>query len=100
MHALSLPTWIIHIASVVEWMFAIWLAWIYAEVSQNFAWRGLSIAMLPALVSAIAVCTWHFFDNDPSWGWLGVVQAIMTLLGNCALMLAAWKLWRQSLWAR
>lgn len=96
MHALSIPTWIIHILSVFEWMIAIGLVWIYADISQNRAWKGLSIAMLPALVSAICVCTWHFFDNDPSLAWLGMAQATMTLLGNCALMLAAWWLWRQS----
>lgn len=97
MHALSIPTWIIHIASVLEWITAIGLVWIYADVSQNRIWKGFSLAMLPALVSAICVCTWHFFDNAASLAWLGTVQAIMTLLGNCALMVAAWWLWRGSL---
>ncbi|MCC3445573.1 MAG: DUF2499 domain-containing protein, partial [Microcoleus sp. PH2017_03_ELD_O_A] len=27
MHALSIPTWIIHVSSVVEWIAAIWLIW-------------------------------------------------------------------------
>lgn len=96
MHALSIPTWIIHILSVFEWMVAIGLVWIYADVSQNHAWKGVSIAMLPALVSAICVCTWHWFDNDPALAWLGMVQATMTCLGNCTLALAAWWLWRRS----
>ena len=96
MHALSIPTWIIHILSVTEWIVAIWLVWTYAKVSQNPVWKGFSIAMLPALVSAICVCTWHFYDNDPSLAWLGTFQALMTLLGNCTLMLAAWFLWKQS----
>lgn len=95
MHALSIPTWIIHVLSVFEWLVAIWLVWIYADVSQNRAWKGLSIAMLPALISALCVCTWHFFDNAPSLAWLGVMQAILTFLGNCALMLAAVWLWKQ-----
>lgn len=100
MHALSIPTWIIHILSVTEWIVAIWLVWSYARVSQNQVWRGFAIAMLPALVSAICVCTWHFYDNDPSLAWLGNIQAAMTLLGNCTLMLAAWFLWRQSVQVR
>ena len=79
---------------------AIWLVWSYARVSQNQVWRGFAIAMLPALVSAICVCTWHFYDNDPSLAWLGNIQAAMTLLGNCTLMLAAWFLWRQSVQVR
>ncbi|XGV96641.1 MAG: DUF2499 domain-containing protein [Leptolyngbya sp. BL-A-14] len=96
MHALSLPTWIIHIASVMEWASALVLVWRYASVCHNPAWRGLAIAMLPALLSAIAVCVWHFFDNTPSLAWLGMVQAILTFVGNCTLMLAAWWLWRRS----
>lgn len=96
MHALSIPTWMIHIASVTEWIIAIWLVWTYADVSQNPIWRSFSIAMLPALMSAIAVCTWHWFDNAPSLSWLSIVQASMTLLGNCALMLVAWLLWKRS----
>lgn len=100
MHALSIPTWIIHILSVTEWIVAIWLVWTYAKVSQNPVWKGFAIAMLPALVSAICVCTWHFYDNDPSLDWLGTVQALMTLLGNCTLMLAAWFLWKQSVQVR
>ena len=100
MHALSIPTWIIHILSVTEWIVAIWLVWIYAKVSQNPVWRGFAIAMLPALVSAICVCTWHFYDNDPSLVWLGTIQATMTLLGNCTLMVAAWFLWKQSVQSR
>jgi hypothetical protein len=96
MHALSIPTWIIHILSVTEWIVAIWLVWTYAKVSHNPVWKGFAIAMLPALVSAICVCTWHFYDNDSSLEWLGLFQAVMTLLGNCMLMFAAWFLWKQS----
>jgi Protein of unknown function (DUF2499) len=96
MHVLSIPTWIIHILSVFEWMVAIWLVWTYANVNQSRVWQGMAIAMVPALVSAICVCTWHFFDNSPSLAWLGMAQAIMTLLGNSALMVAAWWLWRHS----
>ncbi|MBI4781721.1 MAG: DUF2499 domain-containing protein [Oscillatoriophycideae cyanobacterium NC_groundwater_1537_Pr4_S-0.65um_50_18] len=97
MHALSIPTWIIHLLSVFEWTAAIWLVWIYADVSQNRIWKGFAMAMLPALASAICVCTWHFFDNNPSLAWLGIVQATMTLIGNCTLMIAAWLLWQRSL---
>lgn len=96
MHALSIPTWIIHISSVVEWVAALWLIWTYGEVSQNRAWWGLSIAMLPALVSAMCACTWHFFDNAASLEWLVTLQASMTVVGNCTQMAAAWWLWRSA----
>jgi hypothetical protein len=96
MHALSIPTWIVHFLSVTEWLVAIGLVWNYATVSENPLWRGFAVAMIPALISAICVCTWHWFDNAPSLAWLGTLQAFMTLLGNCALMVAAWTLWQQS----
>lgn len=96
MHALSIPTWIIHVSSVIEWIAAIWLIWIYGEVSRNPAWRTLSLAMLPALLSAMCACTWHLFDNTPALEWLVTLQAFMTLLGNCTLCAAAWWIWRSS----
>ena len=96
MHALSIPTWIIHISSVLEWMAAIWLIWTYAEVSQNRAWRSLSLGMLPALVSAMCACTWHFFDNLAALEWLVTLQAAMTVAGNFTLCAAGWWIWRSS----
>jgi len=93
MHALSIPTWIIHISSVLEWITAIWLIWSYGTVTQNLAWRTLAIAMLPALISAMCACTWHFFDNAKSLEWLVLLQAATTAIGNCTLCLAAWWIW-------
>src|SRR4028119_1991309 len=96
MHALSIPTWIIHISSVIEWIVAIWLIWTYGEVSRNRAWRALSLAMLPALVSAMCACTWHYFDNPESLEWLVNLQAAMTLVGNFTLWAAAVLIWRSN----
>ena len=96
MHVLSIPTWIIHVSSVIEWGMAIWLIWIYGEVTRNRAWWAVSLAMLPALVSAMCACTWHFFDNTESLEWLVTLQATMTLVGNFTLLAASWWLWRSS----
>lgn len=95
MHALSIPTWIIHVSSVIEWIMAIWLIWTYSEVSQNPTWRWFSLAMLPALVGAMCACTWHFFDNPVELEWLVTLQASMTVLGNTTLCGAAALLWSQ-----
>jgi hypothetical protein len=95
MHVLSIPTWIIHISSVIEWMTAIWLIWLYAEASGNLAWRSLSFGMLPALVSAMCACTWHFFDNTTDLEWLVTLQAGMTFVGNTTMCLAAWQISRE-----
>ena len=90
MYALSIPTWIVHISSVIEWIAAIWFIWRYGEVTRDRTWWALSFAMLPALVSAMCACTWHFFDNAESLEWLVTVQAAMTVTGNFTLCLAAW----------
>jgi hypothetical protein len=97
MHVLSLPTWWIHIASVVEWIAAIFLVWQFAEVSGRRQWRWLAWAMLPALCGGMCAITWHLFDNDPTLSWIVTLQASMTLLGNCTLALAAYGIWRANL---
>jgi len=97
MHVLSIPTWMIHISSVVEWIIAIWLIWTFAAVTRNPSWRSLSFGMLPSLISAMCACTWHFYDNAPELSWLVTLQAAMTLIGNITLCMAAWWIWRGSL---
>jgi hypothetical protein len=95
MHALSLPTWWIHITSVLEWMVAMLAIQQVGIRRQEGGWRWLSLAMLPALVSAMAACTWHLFDNSPDLQGLVVLQAGLTTLGNGTLALAAWNLLRR-----
>ncbi|MCP9941130.1 DUF2499 domain-containing protein [Cyanobium sp. ATX 6E8] len=95
MHALSLPTWWIHVASVLEWVVAMVAIQRLGVARREGGWRWLSLAMLPALVSAMAACTWHLFDNSPTLQGLVVLQAGLTTLGNGTLALAAWNLVRQ-----
>jgi hypothetical protein len=52
------------------------------------------MGMLPALVSAMCACTWHYFDNPKSLEWLVTLQASMTVLGNVTLLVAGWLIWR------
>jgi hypothetical protein len=94
MHVLSIPTWVIHISSVIEWIAAIVLIWQFAELTQRPAWRSLAWGMLPALISAMCACTWHFYDNAVRLQWLVTLQATTTLIGNCTMMAAAWWIWR------
>lgn len=96
MNALSIPTWMVHVSSVIEWMAAMWFIWTYGEVTGDRTWRALSYGMLPALVSAMCACTWHFFDNALSLSWLVTVQAAMTVVGNCTMCAAGWWIWRSS----
>jgi len=85
MHALSLGTWWIHVASVIEWSIAIVLI-------HRRGLTGLALAMLPALISAMAACTWHLYDNSEVLRPLVTLQAALTFGGNVALAWAAWQL--------
>ena len=85
MHALSLGTWWIHVASVIEWSIAIVLI-------HRRGLTGLTLAMLPALISAMAACTWHLYDNSEVLRPLVTLQAALTFGGNVALAWAAWQL--------
>lgn len=96
MHALSIPTWIVHVSSVLEWAAAIYYIWQYGEATGDRSWHNLSFAMLPALVSAMCACTWHFFDNSSSLEWLVILQASMTVVGNVTVCIAAWGIWKSS----
>jgi uncharacterized membrane protein len=94
MHALSLPTWWIHVASVVEWVLAMLAIQAWGLQRREREWHWLALAMVPALISAMAACTWHLFDNSALLQGLVVLQAGCTLLGNSTMALAAWMLWR------
>ena len=94
MHALSLGTWWIHVASVLEWIVAIVLVQRLATQQREPSLNWLALAMTPALISAMAACTWHWFDNAEALRFLVVLQAACTVLGNSTLALAAWNLRR------
>ena len=96
MHALSLPTWWIHITSVLEWALAMLLVQRWGQRRGEPIWSWLALAMVPALVSAMCACTWHLFDNPDGLRGLVVLQAGTTLLGNIALAAVAYVIWRQS----
>ena len=96
MHALSLPTWWIHVASVLEWGLAMLAIQRWGQQRGEPEWTWLALAMAPALVSAMAACTWHLFDNAEALDGLVVLQAGCTLMGNATLALAAWNLNRRA----
>ena len=97
MHALSFGTWWIHVASVFEWLLAMVLIAQHGSRHSRMSMIWLSAAMIPALISAMAACTWHLYDNSESLRWLVTLQAGSTLLGNITLAIAAWNLQRKSM---
>jgi hypothetical protein len=73
-NALSIPTWAIHVSSLVEWLVAMGLVWQYADVCGNPKWKGLTWGMLPLHTSGICACTYHFFYNSEGVEWLVALQ--------------------------
>ncbi|XP_073012392.1 uncharacterized protein [Typha latifolia] len=95
-NALSLPTWVIHVSSVVEWMAAMALVWEYGEKSGFRAWKGLSWGMVPLLGGAMCACTWHFFYNSESLEILVALQGALTVIGNMTMCIAAFRIFKAS----
>ncbi|CAI0413992.1 unnamed protein product [Linum tenue] len=95
-NALSLPTWAVHVSSVVEWVTAMALVWQYGEKSGFETWKGLSWGMVPLLGGALCACTWHFFYNAESLEVLVALQAALTVIGNATMAIAAFRIFRES----
>ncbi|KAL1496266.1 hypothetical protein AB1Y20_016229 [Prymnesium parvum] len=91
-NALSLPTWVIHLSSLLEWLVAMGLVWRIGIASGNPRWKGLTWAMIPSHSSGVCACVYHFFYNAESLQFIVLMQAALTLLGNCTLAYAAWRL--------
>lgn len=94
LNALSFPTWVIHLSSLIEWLVAMGLVWRYANVVNNQTWKGLTWGMLPLHTSGICACTYHFFYNDPSLNVLVAIQAALTCVGNATMAAAAYRISR------
>ena len=94
MHELSFGTWLIHISSVIEWIFAIFVVNKISTYKNNSLFYWLSIAMVPNLIGAMCAITWHIYDNQDILYGLVTLQGIFTLIGNSTLALAAIKIFR------
>ena len=97
-NGLSIPTWIIHFSSVIEYLIAMDLVWKYAEVTGNEKWKGMTYGMLPLHASGVCACTYHFFYNPSSLQFLVTMQAGFTLLGNLTCAIAAFRIARANGW--
>ena len=94
MHELSFGTWLIHISSVIEWIFAILVINKISKYQKYNLFFWLSLAMIPNLIGAMCAITWHIYENQESLYGLVSLQGIFTLIGNSTLALAAIKIFR------
>ncbi len=91
-NALSLPTWVIHVSSLIEWLVAMGLIWEYADATGNQKYKGLTWGMVPCHASGIAACTFHLFYNSPALNSVVATQAGLTVLGNTTIAIAAYRI--------
>eukprot|EP00873_Tetraselmis_striata_P014520 jgi/Tetstr1/434784/TSEL_023834.t2 len=88
-NALSVPTWSVHVLSILEWSVAMALVWQYAGVAGRPAWKGLAWGMLPLHGSGLCAVVFHLWYNSPGLDWLISLQAFLTLAGNTTCWIAA-----------
>lgn len=94
LNALSFPTWMVHVSSLIEWLAAMVLVWRYAAVSGIEQWKGLTWGMLPLHTSGLCACTFHIFYNSPELSSLVAVQAALTVFGNTTMAYATYRIWQ------
>ena len=89
MHELSFGTWLIHISSVIEWIFAILVINKISTYKKYNLFFWLCLAMVQNLIGAMCAITWHIYDNQENLYGLVSLQGIFTFIGNSTLALAA-----------
>ena len=95
MHELSFGTWFIHISSVIEWIYAIFIIKKISNFKSFGIFYWFSLAMIPNLVGAMCAITWHIFDNQTGLYGLVTLQGIFTFIGNSTLALAAFAIYKK-----
>lgn len=95
-NALSVPCWLIHTTSLIEWLAAMTYVWKWADVSGNPRWRGLVWAMIPLHSSGLCAVTYHVLYN--SVYALLPLQAALTAVGNTCCAYAAWRVAAEGGW--
>ena len=96
MHELSFGTWLIHISSVIEWIFAIFVINKISKFKNYNLFFLLSIAMVPNLIGAMCAITWHIYDNNDMLYGLVTLQGIFTFIGNSTLALASFTIFNKT----
>tara|TARA_Y100000746_G_C15140549_1_gene300639 strand:- start:7 stop:309 length:303 start_codon:yes stop_codon:yes gene_type:complete len=96
LHELSFGTWLIHIGSVVEWIYAIFIINKISFFKNLNTYYWLSLAMIPNLIGAMCAITWHIFDNQTALYGLVTLQGIFTFIGNATLALATFAIYKST----
>ena len=97
MHELSFGTWLIHISSVIEWIFAIFTINKISTFEKYKLYFWFSLAMIPNLIGAMCAITWHIYDNQAALYGLVTLQGIFTFMGNTTLAIATFAIYKKTM---
>jgi hypothetical protein len=87
---LSLPTWIIHISSMIEWGVAAALLFQYGKKLHRRELRIFGLCLLPHWAGGWSVIAFHL-TNDTSLFWIDASK-VLNLFGSTALLYGSLKL--------
>ena len=89
-------TWLIHISSVIEWIYAIFIINKISNYKNLHIYYWFSLSMIPNLIGAMCAITWHIFDNQLALYGLVTLQGIFTFLGNSTLAIVTIAIYKSS----
>ena len=96
MHELSFTTWLIHISSIIEWIYAIFVINKISQFKKYNVFFWLCIAMIPNLIGGMCAITWHIYDNQNSLYGLVTLQGLFTFIGNSTLAMASFTIFKKT----
>lgn len=96
-NALSVATWILHIASLIEYPIVMGYVWQWASIVNNPKWKGLTWGLLPLQSSGITACAAHLLYNRVPI--MVPLQAVQTCIGSVTAAIAALRIARSNGWA-
>jgi hypothetical protein len=95
---LSIPTWIIHLLSVSEWLAAILLLYRYAVRIGRPRLQLFAFAMVPHLLGGTAILAFHASGDQATW--ILAIARLLTFCGSLCLLCATLLLLRSERNAR
>jgi hypothetical protein len=89
---LSIPTWIIHAGSIIEWALAMALFYAVGRRMKNKFLMWMPVAMIPFMFSGF--CAFIFHITEDKWNFINELQTYLTFAGSCGFALWAFLLLR------
>ena len=83
---LSIPTWIVHLSSVIEWSLAMIFFYTIGKRMNNIWFKRMPLVMIPYMLSGFCALIYHVTED--TWIGLNEMQSYLTFLGSCCF--AVW----------